>query len=200
MGKRKLRFSICKNFERKRYSSQQQFVVSIPIEHWMNRFSAISPQGSQPSSDTHANGITNSTTTTILPTSIVKLIVSIPLEFYIDLPISDLKILYERVCKLNVLPIGWCIEDDVQQSAFFISKSFSFGAVAISIMLNGIWTVHVSEMPIEIPNQEKISTVTILLKLLKKVDSSSLCIGNPDTKFFSVRDRRNGKFLDQSGK
>ena len=57
-----------------------------------------------------------------------------------------------------------------------------------------------SEMPIEIPNQEKISTVTILLKLLKKVDLSSLCIGNSDTKFFSVRDRRNGKFLDQSGK
>ena len=42
--------------------------------------------------------------------------------------------------------------------------------------------------------------IAMFLEVLQKFDSCSLCIGNPDAKFESVRDRRRGKFLDQSGK
>ena len=43
------------------------------------------------------------------------------------------------------------------------------------------------------------ANVTTLLQLLTFIEKSHFCIGNPDNKFFHVRDIRKGKFMDQSG-
>ena len=66
----------------------------------------------------------------------------------------------------------------------------------------------VDQIPICLPSnsllnfhEKEITSLTSLIRLLKNVDQSQqLCIGNPDAKFFLIRDRRKGKFLDQSGK
>jgi hypothetical protein len=44
-----------------------------------------------------------------------------------------------------------------------------------------------------------INSIEILLKLLSMIDTSSLCKGNADEKFENTSKRRNGKFLDRAG-
>ena len=66
MGKRKLRLFVCKDYERKKYSSRKpSLIVSIPKEYWLKRSAAKA----------------------IMPQEQYK--VTIPISFYLDLPVID---------------------------------------------------------------------------------------------------------------
>ena len=139
MGKRKLRLSVCKDYERKKYCSRKPSLI-VRKEHWLKRSAAKA----------------------IMPQEQFK--VTIPISFYLDLPVIDSEILFERVRKLNALPSGWCLEDQTDHAAVvIISKKFPFCALEITVTSNGSWTVCVNTTPIDhsLPLAEKITTLAM---------------------------------------
>ncbi len=95
----------------------------------------------------------------------------------------------------------------IEQDVAGVSRLMSYGRVAVTINSNCQWTLTISEIPICLPNgrlldfcaDKLIINASIFLRLLHTIEKSRLCIGNPDDRFFSARDHRNGKFMDQSG-
>ena len=105
------------------------------------------------------------------------------------------------------MPMGWSLGDLVDsQSMITITKSVSQVTMRLSIHDDFKWAVHINDNEFPFPcysfphfKDEKVSSVTRVLQLLRSADDS-LCVGNPDSNFFQIRDQRKGQFLDQSSK
>lgn len=85
-----------------------------------------------------------------------------------------------------------------------ISKSVCHVTMRLSIHYNFEWTVHINDNEFPFPRYSfphfREKSVTEVLQLLKSANDSRLCVGNPDSKLFQIRDQRKGQFLDQSSK
>ena len=141
--------------------------------------------------------------------------VSLPINVFIQSKVSDPKNLLKRFCQMpNTLwPNGWCIEEITEITSSSrttavgaVKKSFDFGIIRLSLVPDGSWTIQVDANVLQLPREgmflpalQRILSISVLLSLLKKLDSCILCPGNPDDKFHAVRDRRKGKFSDVSG-
>ncbi len=176
-GKRKFHLSTRKNYYRKKCTNPSVLIVRIPrtaYDLYVNKDSVEVPEP---------------------PLS--SLVVSIPRAMYCSISVRDRDHLFERISMLKILPAEWYLaeEDHV------ISKSFSYGRLCISVDSNCHWIISINQYQIDLPNDSfcKITSVTTFIQLLTAIEKSHLCIGNPDDKFYSVRDIRKGKFLDQSG-
>ena len=137
-----------------------------------------------------------------------ELVVSIPWPIYCGLDVSDSKCLFERIARLKILPTGWSLGnfDDCDQ-LIVISRLFSYGRFILTIDFDCFWTIAINETCIHLPNRsllnfcgDKITSVAIFQQLLQNIEKSQLCIGNPDIKFYQIRDARKGKFADPYGK
>ena len=174
MGKRKFRLS---QRERNKYQKTNQFVVSIPFLSSTqtvlssNNFSSINL--SEP------------------------LIISIPITVYSNGTIVTSKQLLERLQYLKVVMNGWSIEGDSIVRGIF--SVVTYGTMRITISSDCHWTMFINEYKIHLQNhtllqfsEEVLDTCDKVVKLLSKAEQSRLCIGNPDTKFDEIRDRRKG--------
>ena len=100
---------------------------------------------------------------------------------------------------------GWSIEgDSIVRGIFSVVKIFTYGTMRITISSDCHWTMFINEYKIHLQNhtllqfsEEDLDTCDKVVKLLSKAEQSRLCIGNPDTKFDEIRDRRKGKFVSQ---
>ena len=99
-------------------------------------------------------------------------------------------------CFFGIISI---ITHDKQRLACTFMKSFLFGILAVHVKLNGVSKQYVNEAQIQIPNEDDtVSTIPQLLKLLQKFEYSALCVGNPDAKFKSICERRKGSLVSIS--
>ena len=114
-------------------------------------------------------------------------------------------------------PSGWHIEEEPHQVVRYgahsvakqtITKSCGFGIMGLLIMCDSYWSLKVNDMTIQVPNdsgslfsqeEKQIVSTAMLVNILKKLNQTGLCTGNPDEKFKVARDRRKGKFMDMSG-
>lgn len=135
MGKRKLRFTPCKNYERKKYA-KFALVVSVPILYWSRR-SATSPPSTSSS---------------------LSLQVKIPINLYLELSLSDPRAVIAKFINVkNSLSsaVEWNVGTQVNMSGIStgancaytiasISKLFPFGTVRIEISSDSNWNHQVA--------------------------------------------------------
>lgn len=137
-------------------------------------------------------------------------LIKVPMNVYHEGHVSSLKYLRLRIRKSNVLPVGWLLEDlDLvdEESKLTISGPFCHTNIKLTVYSSFVWTTHIDDAEFPFPqysfphfNKETLSSINEVLEFIKCASSSHLCIGNPDSKFFNIRDERKGHFLDRSSK
>ena len=170
MGKRKLRLSVRKNYERRKYQKHLKLIVSLPLNLYCTTDLIVQIPRTIYLSATATNSC-------VLYTRIMKLSTTIKwsVTFAEETSVIILKKLY---CSFTLTVT---IAPDC-------SWSVTVGDHLIELKV------------ILAFNQERVDNVNSLLKLLENIDKSDLCVGNPDVKFDKMRERREGKFFNQLGK
>ena len=184
MGKRKLRFFVTKNYERKKYAARIQpqapplegsttsgltLTVSVPFSAFTA--AAVSSVAQLHSRLTAANG---------LPQNWVNMTAS-------AFPTPPPSLL---LCRLQCRP------------PLFHSEV----AYNIQVDQHLKWTLTVFNNRIEIDQcsllavfPSKLTNVDDVVALLQKIDGGKVCAGNPDQHFICLTDQQGGVLLDQSG-
>ena len=185
MGRRKLRFDRHRNYERKMYAVEK-LPVSINI------------------SDT-----------------VMVFRVSLPLRFYSGYTtelLPDVMMLYTRLSTSAVLPAHWLSFHDIEGnklSLVKLSNSTEQGAesaltvflsVVVSADLSWSLTVHGQPCAVGVAGDllrfapSKLCAVQHVLKVVRLLDQSQLCVGNPDAKYVPLIVHHKGSLKDSSGK
>ena len=145
MGKRKFRLSTRKNYERKKYQNKRKALSSTELVK--------------------------------IPRTIcdpTELLVHVPQTIYCDATTSDPKLLYERIQSLKILPEGWVLENLLGSCSMFImSRVFSYGRMNISVGSNCLWTIHIDDICLCLPNHSllnfqncRVESVNAVLQLI----------------------------------
>ena len=167
MGKRKLRFDVRKNSERKRQC--QVHDIQCPIEE--------------------------------------PLVVKVSLDIYYSAVASNLHILWKRLSNFKP-PSGFyvtSIQREGKVTSLMICRDDGEFPCVITINCDFSWsftinTVVLSLSKIVPETPEKLISVTAILNLLIGLGNWSLCSGNPDEKFTTIKDTRKGVFKYLNGK
>ena len=114
----------------------------------------------------------------------------------------------------NAIPVGWSmIEDDDQFGARLIVVKVSAQetagakiAYSLTVHSNFTYTVHAQENLLEVSRTTllqhlptSVSTLSSMTTIMKAIDSSVICRGNPNKKYHSLRGWTKGSFLDRTG-
>lgn len=139
------------------------------------------------------------------------LTLSLPLTFYINLPLNSLSTLHSRLKMMPQLLNGW-IDATSCPSELTICRLQQTGPCpsvlfTVTIREDLTWQVHYKFIRIE-PDSTAFQGIPSVLAslgdishLISVFDSSKCCIGNPDEKFAPLLSRReSGVFKNKSGK
>ncbi len=191
---RKLRFFVTKNQERKK--ALTTLVVSVPLSSGVAiHQSSTSPEKKKPS----------------------ELVVSLPLAAYNSAPFQDLAHLQSRLKTCTQLPPGWIEACGQQMQPVQPFVLCSIRCEAPLFRANVLyrfcvdehlkWTLSICGNPLELEQCQllaslptKLSTISDIVAVLETINSGKLCTGNPDKRFTSLVETRNGSFQDHSGK
>ena len=180
MGNRKFKLKHQKNYERKKY---RNFGLKVPIRHLKIKCSKEVPD----------------------------LSVHIPIGHYINSPASNASALYSQLSISKRLPEGWTTSLLVSEShspLFSLRRHIENCSVDIHITVtpNCDWSMSIGTSSFDTNNCQllkafiKLDTIDTVVELLSTIDNSMFCIGNPDMKFNYIIKRRNGLFVDKTGK
>ena len=183
MSRRKLRFDLRKNYARKKSS-----MVPCSLSTEMLSVETIS---------TADNLITDC-------------VVSIPVSIWTSSPAPDLPALHRRLLQ-QALPAPWiCSLVDKCQLAIFqlgIQQQTTTTKQMVTICSDFTWTLSVAQRMVDIGGNtvfggapEYLSSRPDIAVVINILEHLKLCEANSDSKFFSLVERRNGKFLSLSGK
>ncbi len=201
MGKRKLKFAPRKNWERKKYD-----VTTLPVrislsDVTMFRISIALPLLCSNDKDEHS----------LTPRSSTELKVSLPLSYFTCLSLPTLSALRSRIMTVPLLPAGWV--DATQSEGELALCCFSHSATptpsirfTITIKEDFTWTIFFHAQRVETDSSLVLQDVPPILNssddvacLITVIDSSKLCVGNPDGRFIPLLHQRGGNFKDRCG-
>ena len=137
---------------------------------------------------------------------------TLPLSYFACLPLPTVSALRARIMMAPLLPTGWVDatwnEGELALCCFENHSDMPIPAVKFTILVKEefTWTVFFGALRIETEPNHLLRDVPSILKspsdvacLTTAIDSSKLCIGNPDVRFAPLLSRREGHFKDQSG-
>ncbi len=204
------KFKLCrkKNEERKKYRSKS-LVISIPL-------SLVSVKGQERNLPTGRSiplslvSVKGQERNLLLPPTGINLTVSLPLSFFINLPLNSLSALHSRLKMMPELLTGW-VDATICPSQIQICRLHQIGIspcvqLTITIGEDLTWQVHYRLTRLEAGTGifQSISSVVAsignLCDLISVINASKFCIGNPDEKFDSLlSSHESGIFLNHSG-
>lgn len=140
-----------------------------------------------------------------VPLELLKpFVVSIPLSTYVNAPAPSGQALVARLIATDLLPAGWSYSSTALYKVKCIQQQHT-PMVTVSIVISDTltWSIHMGSIPI-LPSHlpavpTKLTYHHQLANLLLTLDSSTLCIGNPDEKYMSLVEGHHGKLYDQTG-
>ena len=200
------KFQLChkKNQERKKYNEVATLPVSIPLKDVLVLPVSIpltALKGYRKDEDQDSIDVRTDLT------------VSLPLEYFAAIHVSNLSALRTRLTVLQPLPSDWAdaTVDSEELTLCRISHHSSAVTPSISFTLKVAddlsWTLFFYNQRIEADScpalastQSVICSLAQLSDLLAVVSDSCLCVGNPDDRFRPLLTRRQGVFMDQHGK
>lgn len=98
--------------------------------------------------------------------------------------------------------------EESSSRAVFINKiiNFSYGCLKISVASTCCWTIQVNDDTVNLYNhtlhrfqEQHLTSCSLVCQLIDSFEESSLCTGNPDSKFNDVKERKKGVFQDRFG-
>ena len=200
-----LHFSMPRKFRlyvRKRQyrRSQETLVVSIPLSDVSTR---CTQQHHSPESMQESIGCTQQP---------LKLIVSLPVSHFSALPLTSLSELHTRMVQLMLLPSGWIdITSGADQlSLCHIVRPPAAGLPTVNFTLvidtNLSWKLYFFKQRVEIDRCPTFATTSTTMKsptdimnVLSVIETSQVCVGNPDEKFLPLLKHRQGLLLNGDG-
>ncbi len=135
----------------------------------------------------------------------------IPLTSYTP---PDIHALHERLIESRCLPVGWTCSAASATSLALCKLSFlqSMGSADVVYMVtissDFSWRVRIGQKYVPFHETESgllhnaphsLNSLKGVVEVLTLLDGSKFCVGNPEEKFFKLIEKRNGKFMDQSG-
>lgn len=110
---------------------------------------------------------------------------------------------------LSTTCTGWVLASSCEQlvvgkveTGVGLSPSFRF---SLTVEMDLTWKLHVLNEPVPLHSSvchgtpNKLCTISDTQDLLLRVNSSSMCIGNPDCQFTEMMQRRKGVIMDKTG-
>ena len=203
MGRRKLKFDVRKNYERRKKKKHSTMIVSIPCS--LLSVDSRSDSRHLPLAEPADSSCFNVPISVLTHTS-----TSGALGACRSLPSSSLQISLSQ-CRL---PSGWSLSTTqgvmalyklyVSQAQDSLATDFKF---MLTIAVDCTWTlcvagrkqVDIQQCQVLSGTPVKFTTADEVLQLLSVLDSSALCSGNPDSKFTVLLDRHKDGFRDPSG-
>ena len=130
--------------------------------------------------------------------------VSIPLTVFLNSRVHDRDHLFHRLSELNALPLEWSVDS----CNHVLSRSLcSNNRVDVIVNRDCHWSIEVNGHRLDttmcqprLCNVDVIASVAALLKIILAFEKICVCEGNPDEKFFALRDQQEGTFVDKTGK
>ena len=137
---------------------------------------------------------------TVSDDDIGELVVRLPISAYLSAKTSSFHALCDKMKNSDIIHnSGWTCTGI---SHNILQKSFASQDISVTILPDYKFIVKIGDYRLDdcssIPTTE-VTSLSLIMELLGIIDNSSLCEGNPDTKFESAQKRRNGKFLSNSG-
>ena len=181
MGRRKLRFYVTKNRERKRYGARDKSQMD-PVQQ-------PSPQSSL-SVSFPVTAFTAAPVTTVSKLHSRLTATSVLPQSWVDMTGSTMEVEGLLFCRLQCQP-----------PLFHAEVAYN-----IQIDLHLKWTLTAFGKHIEkdecslisaLPS--KLSSVNNVLDLITLIEEAKVCVGNPDKQFLCLTENHAGVFLDQSG-
>jgi hypothetical protein len=198
MGKRKLRFDLRKNYERKKTKSRT--ICSPESSHSAVVAYDAASTCSVPRPEDGVDVDTNS------------LIVSLSLSLFTSSPALNLIHLTQRCgsCQLIEWKISsWQTEDQLHAISFSKICINSHPPFTVTISDDFMWSFFIGSISINLQKctcnnlrgllSTRINCVDLVVKLLTCLEIKSICLGNPDDKFIETKNRHNGVFKNRSG-
>ena len=129
----------------------------------------------------------------------VKLVVSVPRLVYLSTPAPDIHVLYRRLTCSDITS-GWSCNET--PSTIVISKLFEEYTVSLSIQHDFHFFIEMGDncfRNMKYFQSHEVVSVSSICNLLRKLDDTTLCIGNPDDKFAKTNEQHSGQFKDKTG-
>ena len=155
----------------------------------------------------------------IKPSPPDELCVSIPIfkdDLQVDVrsfPAPDIVTLYQRLVGTGILPEPWIasIVDSSRVAIYKLNVQSPLKSAAVSHMLtisdDFSWTINVANNEVNISQSQllhrisssNLQTAQATLVVLRLLDDSKVCVGNPDDRFSCLVSRNKGKFTNHLG-
>ena len=136
-------------------------------------------------------------------------LISVSPSYFACLPLPTVSALWARIMTAPLLPMGGWMQLGAKENCCFENHSdMPVPAVKFTILVKEdfTWKAFFGAQRIETEPNHLLRDVPSILKspndvacLTTVIDSSKLCIGNPDARFPPLLSRREGHFKDQSG-
>ncbi len=194
-GERKLKFAARKNWERKKYD-----VTTLPVHISLSDVTVFRVSIALPL--LCSNDKDEKEEHSLTPRNSTELKVSLPLSYFTCLPLRTLSAFRSRIMTVPLLPAGWV--DATQSEGELALCCFSHSAAptpsirfTIIIKENFTWTIFFRAQRVETNSSLVLQDVPPILNslndvacLITVIDSSKLCVGNPDDRFIPLLHQR----------
>ncbi|SMN01584.1 hypothetical protein SPONN_2650 [uncultured Candidatus Thioglobus sp.] len=189
MGKRKMKFDLRKNCERKKRGCGQTVCEVSDV---------VNEQVPAPS---------------LVTVSEEQLVVSltVPIASFVSTsPAPDLHALHERLLESKCLSAAWTcsVASDclVICKMSVVSLASADAMYTVTISSDFTWKIRIGRNEVAIEENDllryssgSLCSVQSVVRVVSVLDGSKFCVGNPDDKFTNLVQRRKGKFMDKSG-
>ena len=141
-----------------------------------------------------------------------ELKISISLSYFSALPLASLSELHYRLVELNILPSGWSITTlgTDQMSVCRIVRPLAAALPKIDFSLiiepSFAWKLYFYDQRLEVDCCPTLASTSPVVKspadvmhLVSVIESSQVCVGNPDEKFLPLMKRHQGILLGRNG-
>ena len=168
MGKRKLRFAVPKNYERKKYFNLK---VRVPLEH-ITVFKVSLPLHIY----THASAINGN----ILRARLVRH--QLPSQWSLVTTDTPVALTATDIPSFTLYTVK-CMSHPY---AAVVALSVTIQSDLIWKLILGSLPVQTSQLPIDIASPPRLLNVSAVLSVLTTLDSLKLCIGNPEEEYLNL--------------
>ena len=141
-----------------------------------------------------------------------ELTVSLPLSYFSSLPLASLSELHSRLLHLQAVPGDWCDTSSGSESMTLCRivgpQAAALPKIDFTVIIDKslAWKLfffdqrlEADRCPVFVNIPPIVTSPTDVVKLLSAIDSSAVCIGNPDEKFLPLVKRHQGHFVNSTG-
>ena len=140
----------------------------------------------------------------------IELAVSLPLSFFLALPLASLSQLHSRLVQLGVLPSGWSYTSSGAERVTIcrivhpphMAAALPRINFTLAIEASWMWKLYFYDQRLEVdccPTLQStpptVKSPADVVNLVSVIESSQVCVGNPDERFLPLVKRHQGLWL-----